>query len=153
MFNLMPTPYKLAMAAMVLFTVALGAYMYGKVAAAKEYIPQIEKLKASIDAADEQAKTQIKQQEIVKNGIKKNYAANVSRIQSYYDGLLHTGGQASASSVAGDTVRIDAPSCEQDATGKSIAIPDYQFERACVEDASKVDQWQTWAIKNNFPIE
>ena len=126
---------------------------YGVSETTKEYLPRIAELETRIKVADEKAQSDVKFYKENENAIKKENDARVARINAHYQRLLQE---------ARDKVGPHAPAISagpvNGTTGEQVLCGGYTLEEAiamenrCVLDAWKVMEWQSWAIKNKFPI-
>mgnify|MGYP001594593284 CR=1 FL=1 len=123
-------------------------YLFGSAAATREYLPQLESIKAVIEASDAQAHETQMEQEKNHEEIANKHADNVAAVVGFYDRLLRKAGNQARPSPP--TVCPEIPDGTPSQCGTSES--DIEFQRACVLDAVTVLSWQEWARSNRFQI-
>lgn len=124
-------------------------YLFGSASATREYLPQLEAIKAVIEASDAQAQETKQEQEANHEEIANKHADNVTAVVGFYDRLLRKAGNQARPSPP--TVCPEIPDGTPIQCGTSES--DIEFQRACTLDAVTVLSWQEWARSNRFPIE
>lgn len=128
--------------------VGLG-YHRGNASAVREFLPQIEQLKAVIEATDAQAHETVKEQEKNHDEIAKSHADNVASVVAFYDRLLRK-----TRDKAGSSTTTVSPEVPDGTTSEPRACePDIEFTRDCALDAIKVMGFQDWVRVNLIPVE
>lgn len=142
-----PTPYRIAFIAASAILAGVFFYHRGEMAATERYLPQIERLRAQIAAADAAARTEQLKHKEVTHAIQTEATLTAARIRAHYERLLHTRSPARACPAAERPAGADATPGQPASTG-----PDIAFERACALDALTVVEWQRWAHQIGFPV-
>ena len=122
---------------------------FGSQSATKEYLPQLETIKAVIEASDAQAHETQMEQEANHEEITNKHADNVAAVVGFYDRLLRKASNQARPNPPTVCPEIPDGTTSQCGTSES----DIEFQRACILDAVTVLSWQEWARSNRFPIE
>ena len=137
----------IAFIAVVLLLVGLG-YARGHADATSKYLPQLEALKASINAASEKAKQdEVKYRENA-HAIESDLSQRESAIRVYYRGLLSARDKTHAEQIANSAQVPDGITSELGTCRQSI-----EFIEGCALDANHVLMFQEWVRVNQLPVE
>ena len=138
----------IGLALVVAILVGTG-WHFGSQSATKEYLPQLEAIKAVIEASDAQAQETKQEQEANHEEIANKHADNIAAVVGFYDRLLRKAGNQARPSPP--TVCPEIP----DGTTSELGAceRDIEFEQACALDAIKVMGFQDWIRANRFQIE
>lgn len=129
--------------------VGLG-YHRGSASATREFLPQIEQLKAVIEASDAQAQETIIEQEKNYDQISSSHSANVARVVAFYDSLLRKArDKAGSSTVTVNPCQPDGSIANIDSGKGGCSI---EFEQQCIITAMTVIGFKEYIINNNIPI-
>lgn len=124
-------------------------FHFGSQSATKEYLPQLEVLKAVIELSDKIAYETGIEQEKNHDEIAKSHSDNVASVISFYDRMLREArDKASTNPPTEHTGQSDVPACEPRA-----CEPDIEFSRACSLDAIQILSFQDWIVANRIPVE
>lgn len=138
----------IGMVLVVIVLVGTG-WHFGSRSATKEYLPQLEALKAGIEAADAQAYETQHEQEKNHEQVEKSHADNVASVVKFYARMLREAGNKVGSIPAASGSKIvDGTPCEC-----GVSKPDIEFARSCALDAVKVINFQRWVVANKFTIQ
>lgn len=130
--------------------VGLG-YHRGSSSATREFLPQIEQLKAIIEASDARAQETIIEQEKNYDQISSSHSANVASVVSFYDGLLRKArDKTSSSPPTVNPCQPDDPVATPSPRENGCSV---EFEQQCVLTALMVSGFQDWVRVNEIPIQ
>ena len=122
---------------------------FGSQSATKEYLPQLEAIKAVIEASDAHAQETKQEQEATHEQITKSHSDNIAAVVAFYDRMLRKAG----SKVSPGPTPVCASSVDGATSEPRACERDIEFEQSCALDAFKVMGFQEWARSNRFPIE
>lgn len=123
-------------------------FHFGSSCAVREFLPQIEQLKAIIEASDARAQEIVVSQEKNHDEIAKSHSDNVARVVQFYDRLLREAREAGSSPVTVNPQVVDGAASEPRA-----CEPDIEFTRDCALDAVQILSFQDWVRVNQIPVE
>ena len=136
-----------AFIAVVLLLVGLG-YFQGYTKATDKYLPQLEALKASVNAADEKAKQDELKYKENAHAIESDLSARELAIRQYYRSLLFQRDKTHAEQIADSAGKVDAATSELGTCRQGI-----EFIESCALDANHVLMFQEWVRVNQLPID
>lgn len=138
---------KWALAGAIILAMFGAGYHYGELNSAKVYIPQLEQLKAAIDASNQAAKLIVQNQEEIYHASKIKLEDSAALINLYRERMLHTASQISTSTPADRPCGANLSSAADSTRADELA-----FEAGCFELAIWHEACREMVVGNKFPV-